>query len=204
MAWHGGGRRIFSDRRLAFGGISLGGLSDISLGWFHAVGHMGPGFVPGGGGGWRGGVLRPAVFTDFGLQLAWGRPEGHRGWGGAFTLTGSPVLTASALALGRSRRPGGGGADVVSGTSCSLLPAGPWGVVRWGVRRVCGFAAGVARGGAGVGARSERAAALLRGRFGSCSPVSVSSVRCLCCRDALEGVRLPSLSSVVASNELTN
>ena len=85
-------------------------------------------FVPGGGGGWRGGVLRPAVFTDFGLQLAWGRPEGHRGWGGAFTLTGSPVLTASALALGRSRRPGGGGADVVSGTSCSLLPAGPWGV----------------------------------------------------------------------------
>ena len=129
--------------------------------------------------------VRPAVFTDFGLQLAWGRPEGHRGWGGAFTLTGSPVLTASALALGRSRRPGGGGADVVSGTSCSLLPAGPWGVVRWGVRRVCGFAAGVARGGAGVGARSERAAALLRGRFGSCSPVSVSSVRCLCCRDAL-------------------
>ena len=120
------------------------------------------------------------------LQLAWGRPEGHRGWGGAFTLTGSPVLTASALALGRSRRPGGGGADVVSGTSCSLLPAGPWGVVRWGVRRVCGFATGVvARGGAGVGARSERAAALLRGRFGSCSPVSVSSVRCLCCRDAL-------------------
>ena len=83
------------------------------------------------------------------------------------------------------RRPGGGGADVVSGTSCSLLPAGPWGVVRWGVRRVCGFAAGVARGGAGVGARSERAAALLRGRVGSCSPVSVSSVRCLCCRDAL-------------------
>ena len=77
----------------------------------------------------------------------------------------------------------GGGADVVSGTSCSLLPAGPWGVVRWGVRRVCGFAAGVARGGAGVGARSERAAALLRGRVGSCSPVSVSSVRCLCCRD---------------------
>ena len=104
---------------------------------------------------------------------------------GRLLLLASPVLTASALALGRSRRPGGGGADVVSGTSCSLLPAGPWGVVRWGVRRVCGFAAGVARGGAGVGARSERAAALLRGRVGSCSPVSVSSVRCLCCRDAL-------------------
>ena len=34
-----------------------------------------------------------------------------------------------------------------------MLPAGPWGVVRWGVRRVCGFAAGVASGGAGVGAR---------------------------------------------------
>ena len=77
------------------------------------------------------------------------------------------------------------GADVVSGTSCSLLPAGPWVVVRWGVRRVRGLTAGVARGGAGVGARSARAAALLRGRFGSCSPVSVSSVRCLCCRDVL-------------------
>ena len=185
MAWHGGGRRIFligASRSEAF-------LWVVSVAYFWAGFTLWVtwvrGFVPGGGGGWRGGVLRPAVFTDFGLQLAWGRPEGHRGWGGAFTLTGSPVLTASALALGRSRRPGGGGADVVSGTSCSLLPAGPWGVVRWGVRRVCGFAAGVARGGAGVGARSERAAALLRGRFGSCCPVSVSSVRCLCCRDAL-------------------
>ena len=98
------------------------------------------------------------------------------------------ILSVEVVFTKRARavmNPPGFGADVVSGTSCSLLPAGPWGVVRWGVRRVCGFAAGVARGGAGVGARSERAAALLRGRFGSCSPVSVSSVRCLCCRDVL-------------------
>ena len=103
----------------------------------------------------------------------------------AFRKKFASINRFCSLALGRSRRPGGGGADVVSGTSCSQLPAGPWGVVRGGGRRVCGFAAGVARGGAGVGARSERAAALLRGRFGSCCPVSVSSVRCLCCRDAL-------------------
>ena len=47
-AWAGGmaWRRApnFSDRRLALGGISLGGFSGIFLGWFHAVGHMGPGF----------------------------------------------------------------------------------------------------------------------------------------------------------------
>ena len=83
-------------------------------------------FVPGGGGGWRGGVLRPAVFTDFGLQLAWGRPEGHRGWGGAFTLTGFASINRFCSRLGPIPETRGWGSRCRLGHE--LFPAPGWAV----------------------------------------------------------------------------
>ena len=83
MAWHGSGRRFFSDRRLALGGISLGGFSGIFLGWFHAVGHMGPGFCARRWGWVAGGRAAPRGLHRLAVYLVYTWPGvGLRATGG--------------------------------------------------------------------------------------------------------------------------
>ena len=149
--WHGmaAGAEFFligASRSEAFGWFQWHIFGLVSRCGSHGSGILCPGVGVGGGGG----VLRPAVFTDFGLQLAWGRPEGHRGWGGAFTLTGFASINRFCSRLGPIPETRGWGSRCRLGHE--LFPAPGWAV---GCGALGGAACVWVRGGGGARGRGR-------------------------------------------------